>query len=428
MELSDTGMRRPPFSGGDKPIVIVRSKAHDATVSFLHENYQQKHGLAVLQGPPESGKATAVRDFFSTLPKDVSKAIVDGEGLGADGLLLSCLRQFGYQIDLTSVNERLNMLRVVTMQQAVAGHAPVLAVENLHGITASAMQVLCELAACKTRRESALRIVLMSDRSVGKMLSAPDLQAVATRVSGVHHLGPMTALETRDYLHAKLRAAGATEPDDIFPDAVCADVYGVSNGWPGLVDRMAMAALAAAPTCPVSPETVQGVAADVGPAPSADRVALETERSGIPRLVVSLDGKTLGEVVLDQPRLLIGRGEHNDLRINSKMMSRHHAMFVRHGSTTLLMDLNSTNGTLVNSRRVSNHVMRDQDVVSVGAHRIKFVHAGADSAAPADPASAIDTVIMKTLDDMRRMMRDGSTQTLPDEAMDALIKSVPKQQ
>lgn len=427
MELSDTGMRRPPFSGGEKPIVVVRSKAHEATVQFLHENYLQKHGLAVLQGPPESGKATAARDFFGTLPKDVSKAIVDGEGLGADGLLVSCLRQFGYQIDLTSVNERLNMLRVVTMQQAQGGKPPVLAVENLHSITASGMQVLCELAACKTRRDSALRIVLMSDRSVGKMLSAPDLQAVASRVSGVHHLGPMTAMETRDYLHAKLRAAGAAEPEAIFPDVVCADVYGVSNGWPGLVDRMAMAALAAAQTCPVSAENVQNIAADVGPVPSADRVALETERSGIPQLVVSLDGRTLGEVPLDKPKLLVGRGEHNDLRINSKMMSRHHAMFVRHGATTLLMDLNSTNGTFVNSRRVSNHVMRDQDIVSVGAHRIKFVHAGADSAAPADPASAVDTVIMKTLDDMRRIMRDSGNQTLPEEALEGLLKEVPKQ-
>ena len=53
-------------------------------------------------------------------------------------------------------------------------------------------------------------------------------------------------------------------------------------------------------------------------------------------------------------------------------------MFVRHGSTTLLMDLNSTNGTFVNSRRVSNHVMHDSDIVSIGSHRLKFVHATAD--------------------------------------------------
>ena len=110
------------------------------------------------------------------------------------------------------------MLRVVVMQQAAAGAPPVLIVRNMHGITASAMRVLCELAACKAGRNSALRIVLMSDRSIGRLISSPDLGAIAKRVSGVHHLGPMAGIETRDYLHEKLAAAGAQAPDMVFPD------------------------------------------------------------------------------------------------------------------------------------------------------------------------------------------------------------------
>ena len=426
MELSDTGMRRQPFAGGAKPIVVVRYAAHDEAVRFLHQNCAPKHGLALLQGPPEGGKRTVVRRFLGELPKDVSKAFIDGQGLGADALLVSTLRQFGYQLDLNSVNERLNMLRVVSMQQAVAGKPPVLVIANTHGITASTMQVLCELAACRTKRVSALRIVLMSDRSIGKLISAPDLQAVAKRVSGVHHLAPMTAFETRDYLHAKLSAAGAAAPEGIFPDTVCADVFGVSNGWPGVVDRFAMTALATAEGCPVSGKNVQSVAADVGPAPVSTAGKTERTLGELPRLILTREGKTLGEVMLKQPRLLIGRGEHNDLRINSKLLSRHHAMFVNHGSTTLLMDMNSTNGTFVNSRRVSNHVMRNNDIVSLGSHRIKFVHAGADQAVTPDPAGAVDTVIMKTLDDMRLLMEKESSQTMPDSAIDGFLKGAPE--
>ena len=41
-----------------------------------------------------------------------------------------------------------------------------------------------------------------------------------------------------------------------------------------------------------------------------------------------------------------------------------YALLVRHGSDTLLMDLNSANGTYVNSRRVSNQVLANDDVVT----------------------------------------------------------------
>ena len=60
------------------------------------------------------------------------------------------------------------------------------------------------------------------------------MECISKRVSGVHLLGPMSALETRDYLHLKLTAAGSESPAEIFPDAVCADVYSASNGWPGV--------------------------------------------------------------------------------------------------------------------------------------------------------------------------------------------------
>lgn len=422
MELSDTGVRRQPFTLGGKPVVVVKYAAQDAAVRFLHQNYTQRHGLALLQGPPESGKATVARRFARELPKTVSRVLIDGQDLGGDALLVSALRQLGYQLDLQSINERLNMLRVVVMQQAAAGAAPVLIVRNVHGITASAMQILCELAACKAGRDSALRIVLMSDRSIGRLISAPDLKAIARRVSGLHHLGPMAGIETRDYLHEKLAAAGAQAPDTVFPDTVCADIYGVSNGWPGLVDRMAMAAIATANACPISCEHVQRIAPEVSPDPAPVPTSADEGYGDVPRLMLTRDGKPLGEMKLDQPRLLIGRAEHNDLRFNSKMISRHHAMFVRHGATTLLMDLNSANGTLVNSRRISNHVMRDNDIVSLGSYRIKFLHASAERDATPDPAGAVDTVIMKTLDDVRREHRDESNQTMPKEVMEGLLK------
>ena len=132
-----------------------------------------------------------------------------------------------------------------------------------------------------------------------------------------------------------------------------------------------------------------------------------------PTLYISLDGETLDELTFDMPRLLIGRSEHNDISITSRFISRHHTLLVRHGSVTLLMDLNSTNGTLVNSRRVSNHVLIHEDVITLGHHRIKFNDPHATERGSLEGMEFADTAAMKTLEDMRGLLAQENTEILP---------------
>jgi pSer/pThr/pTyr-binding forkhead associated (FHA) protein len=77
------------------------------------------------------------------------------------------------------------------------------------------------------------------------------------------------------------------------------------------------------------------------------------------------------------------------------------------------MDLNSTNGTFVNSRRVSNHVLVHDDVISVGNHRIKFHDPHAVRRGSLEGTEFADTVIMKSLGDMRRLLAEENTELLP---------------
>ena len=119
------------------------------------------------------------------------------------------------------------------------------------------------------------------------------------------------------------------------------------------------------------------------------------------------------DLSMEKPRALIGRSEHNDISINSRFVSRHHALLVRHGTATFLMDLNSTNGTFVNSKRVSNHVLIHDDVITLGHHRIKFHDPCATTRSVLDGADFADTAIMKTLDDMRNLLAEENTALLP---------------
>ena len=243
MELSAAGLFEQPFRTHGKPSALCSYAGLRNALEFLDKTYADKHGLALFQGPTLSGKTTILQQFIDSLHPEVSTAIVDGNGLDTTGLLQQILAQYGYRLELTSDNELSSMLRVFAMQQTVAGNPPILIVENTHMLNGDVLRVIAELAEAKANRQSALRIILVSDRSIAHIIKAPAMEAVAKRVTGLHRLAPMAALETRDYLHAKLVAAGSLEPASIMPDTVCADMYAASGGWPGVVDRIAILAL-----------------------------------------------------------------------------------------------------------------------------------------------------------------------------------------
>ena len=84
------------------------------------------------------------------------------------------------------------------------------------------------------------------------------------------------------------------------------------------------------------------------------------------------------------------------------------------------MDLNSTNGTYVNSKRVSNQVLRHDDVITIGHHRIKFSDPDATTRGTLEGSEFADTIIMKSLDDIRKLLAEENTALLPAATEDRL--------
>ena len=419
MDLGATGLQKQPFRTHGRPLNFVAYAAQKAGFDFLQQTYEVYQGLGLFQGPPLSGKTTIIRQFAQSHDGDASIAVVDGAGLNSAELLRAVLSQFGYDLEFDTVNELINMLKVFVLQQTAMGYPPLLIIENAHAVDPSALRVLGGLAKLKVRQHSALRLVLSSDRSIASMIESPAMECVATQVTGEFELGPLNLDETTDYVYAKLRAGGCPDPENVIPDDVCDELHVASGGWPGIVDQLALTALAKAENCPVRTDHIdrpvlpgnesKGLAA-------LRQVELELKPddngSGPPRIVLTHNGKTLREITMEGPRFLIGSAEHNDLRINHEFISRHHALFVRHGAATCLMDLNTTNGTYVNSRRISKQIVIDQDIISIGDHSIKFIDPGATDRTALEGAGFNDTVIMQSLEDMRKVFGRQNTQAL----------------
>jgi hypothetical protein len=112
------------------------------------------------------------------------------------------------------------------------------------------------------------------------------------------------------------------------------------------------------------------VVARVSDASPVDRTVV---LSGSPALVIRSGGRA-GETVrlgLGSATSL-GRGPANDIVVADESVSGQHCRIRPEGGRFTLHDLESTNGTFVNDRRVGRHVLAEGDVIRIGETSLEF--------------------------------------------------------
>jgi epidermal growth factor receptor substrate 15 len=72
-------------------------------------------------------------------------------------------------------------------------------------------------------------------------------------------------------------------------------------------------------------------------------------------------------------RTRIGRAPGCELHIDSTSVSRHHALILAGTREVIIEDLNSTNGVILNGRKVTRQVLNDGDIVTIGEIQFRYV-------------------------------------------------------
>jgi hypothetical protein len=117
-----------------------------------------------------------------------------------------------------------------------------------------------------------------------------------------------------------------------------------------------------------------------GQQPEADRTRFDAPSYDQPQLydpppraqpVLIIDG-TDRRVPVRSGSTVIGRGQEADLRLADTGVSRRHAVVRFDGTTAVIEDLNSTNGTVVNGQRIRTWRLQSEDAIRVGHTVVVF--------------------------------------------------------
>jgi len=102
----------------------------------------------------------------------------------------------------------------------------------------------------------------------------------------------------------------------------------------------------------------------------------------MPKILLKFETSVIREIPLDKPALAVGRKPDNDIVLDNATVSGHHCKIYEAGGTWFVEDLNSTNGTYVNGKKVLKAGLHANDSIGIVKYTITFLDGSAQKAAP----------------------------------------------
>ncbi|UCH00428.1 MAG: FHA domain-containing protein [Deltaproteobacteria bacterium] len=119
------------------------------------------------------------------------------------------------------------------------------------------------------------------------------------------------------------------------------------------------------------------------------------------RLILVFNKKVIKDYSFVKENMTIGRDEGNDIVIDNMAVSGFHARIDKTGDNYILTDLQSTNGTFVNDKKIISHKLQHKDKLTIGKHIVFFAMSQKEQArlkeAELDRTMILDTAKQKEL-------------------------------
>jgi len=387
MYLEHFQLKELPFRLSPDPGFLYLSQIHSRAKAYMESTIWFTDGFVVITGEIGSGKTTLIETFLKELQQDVVVAQINQTQISATEFLQTLLAQFGFSPFKMRKAELLATLNQFLIEQYANGRKVLLILDEAQNLSNKVLEEVRLLSGVETTKEKVLRIILAGQPELNDKLDAPDLVQLRQRVRLRFHLTALSEPDATEYVRHRLRVAGAGDREIFEPDTFPL-IYRYTGGIPRLTNTLCDTALLAAfaqdhPT--VSTEDLKAAIAELQWEEYAARTSTqlrpgldETAPQEVPpvgKLVLTLKGEVVEETYLVPGRLIVGRTPDNDLQVDSRFISRHHAQVVTTTTSSVIEDLNSTNGIFVRGKRVRRHKLAEGDVVRLGQHSLTYSRA-----------------------------------------------------
>ncbi|WP_405228729.1 AAA family ATPase [Lentisalinibacter sediminis] len=394
--LEHFALTEQPFRLTPDPAFVYWSKQHARAKAYMESTIWLADGFVVITGEIGSGKTTLIQSFLNELGDDVVYAMVSQTQLSPSQFLQAVLAEFGFKPFQARKAELLDMLNMFLVEQYGEGKKVVLIIDEAQNLSPKVLEEIRLLSGIETHKEKVLRIILAGQPELKDKIESPRLKQLTQRVRLRFHLGPLTNREMREYIGHRLKVAGA-DAEEIFAEDCLDLIYRRTGGVPRLINTLcdtAMLCAFAEDEKLITPAIIETALEELAwehEAPAAEPTehaepgntgqilrpaSLDPRDTGemtLARIDVRVGGKVVESHNLEIGRTVIGRTPDNEIRIDSKYVSRHHCQIVSDLERSVLEDLNSTNGVFLDKHRIKKKNLEDGDVIVLGKHELHYI-------------------------------------------------------
>jgi general secretion pathway protein A len=378
-------LTEPPFRLTPDPQFLFASKQHARAKAYMESTIWLADGFVVITGDIGSGKTTLIESFLADLPEDIVLAHISQTQLSPVEFLQALLVEFGFKPFRKRKVELLSMIKDYMVEQYAAGKKILLIIDEAQNLSRKVLEEVRLLSGLELRKEKLLRIIIAGQPELSHKLDSARLQQLTQRVRLRFHLGALSKRETHEYITHRLEVAGA-KGRKIFEPAACDIVFRYTGGVPRLVnilcDTAMLCAFAEEHTL-IDERLVKAAVEELQWVEYSERlreIERGTDHTGrfpnasgpMARLEVLYRDQLVGEYRIGAGKTIIGRTPDNDVQIQSRFISRHHAQLVSDQTHSVLEDLNSTNGVFIRSQRVKHQALQDGDIIQIGEHKLLY--------------------------------------------------------
>ena len=347
----------------------------------------KRQGLMLLTGEVGTGKTMLVQHFLSRLDENHKVIRLNQTQLSELELFQMIFLELSEDDGtrpagsisalITQIVESIEKLRE-------QGKHTIIIVDEAQNLEVNTLLRLFELSQKRADNERICTVYLVGQNKLRDTLDEPAVKEFISTINTKYHMGPLGLDDIRKYICHRLAVAGGHKNVDFDKD-VFAIIETYTGGLPRLINVLVDHILTYAylgDIKKITSKVVDEAIADLQwvpfgvqygkEQPPTDKQTFKEERRQSYKLVIRSNNKIQGEYFVRKKRITIGRHRENDLRIDDALISRQHAQVIQQGRTIYLRDLNSTNGTYVNGKRVDIAPLEIGTNIKIGSCQLTF--------------------------------------------------------
>ena len=387
MYLESFGLKEHPFRLSPDPRFLFLSKQHARARAYMESTVWFSDGFVVVTGEIGAGKTTLLEQFLSELDDSVTVARIHQTQVTAVQFLQSVLAQFGIRPFNMRKAELLDALSTHLRGLLAQGRRVVIVVDEAQNLDTTVLEEIRMLSDVGPGAGRVVSIILAGQPELNATLDSPELEQLAQRTRLRFHLKALSEAETEAYIRHRLAVAGAE--GEIFAPDVFPLVYRFTGGVPRLINTLCDTAMLVAFSEERGTVGAQDVREAIDELQWTDyasrtnrfQTGITLDKDIVARIVVSCRGEEPQEYLLPRGRFVIGRTVENDIQLDSRFVSRHHAHLTVGHSAAIIEDLKSTNGIYFGGRRVRRKTLKDGDAIVIGEHELLYREGDFDGSA-----------------------------------------------